>query len=119
MRKVKMKKLKPRKKKPAPKPPTPEEQQLFAELSAAVENMGVTVRQEKGNFRGGVCVVDGEKRFIFLNKKHSMEQQIIILGQAVRQLDSEVVYLSPRVREFIETLPDEPLEIIEVAPRES
>ncbi len=119
MRNVKIKKLKPRKKKVVPKPPTPEEQQLFDDLSAIVHKLGLTIRVEKGNFKGGVCVVKGEKKFLFVNKKHAMEQRIAILGQAIRQIGVEELYLPPRIREFIDSLPDEPLEVITVNPSEN
>ncbi len=109
MRKVKFKKNKPRKIKAKPKPPTVEEQQLFEELVTVVQKLGIILRREKGNFKGGICVVHGEKKFLFLNKKHAMEQQLITLGKAIRQLDEEQVYLSPRAREFVERLPAEPL----------
>ncbi len=112
MRKVKIKKLKPRKKKVTPRPLTAEEQQLFDELRDAVQKLGLTLRIEKGNFKGGICVVEGEKRFVFINKKFSVEHQLVTLGRAVKELGAETVYLSPRTREFLEQLPDEPLEVI-------
>ncbi len=112
MRKVKMKKLKPRKKKVPRRSPTMAEQQLFDELREAIHKLGLILRVEKGNFKGGICVVEGEKRFVFINKKFSVEQQLITLGRAVKELGAETVYLSPRTREFLEQLPDEPLEVI-------
>ncbi|RMH77903.1 MAG: hypothetical protein D6681_20540 [Calditrichaeota bacterium] len=70
--------------------PVDEQQwQQFQELCELARQAGVETRVEKGNFRGGFCVVEGEKRILFLNKKHSLEQRIAVLVAELERLQSE------------------------------
>jgi hypothetical protein len=67
---------------------TPEELALFKELCDAFQELGTEVRIEKGDFRGGLCVVDGEKEMIFLNKKHTLDSRINTLIDELTRRDS-------------------------------
>lgn len=63
--------------------------------------MGVEVRIEKGNFRGGRCTVGGEE-IIMLNKRHLPEAQLVVLADSLRDLPIESVFLRPAVRTALE-----------------
>jgi hypothetical protein len=74
---------------------------IIEELEDAAQRLGFEVRAEKGNFRGGRCVVDGEE-FIMLNKRHQPETQLVVMSKALRDAPLDTIYLKPAVREALE-----------------
>ena len=66
---------------------TPEEIKLFGELCKAIESSGIETRVERGNFRGGICTVEGEKDIFFINKKHSMSGRIAVILEELKKND--------------------------------
>ncbi len=91
-----------KKKKRAAKPVkiSPEHQQIFDELCEAFAKIGVQVKMENGRFEGGYCVVNGEE-FVYLNKNNLIEQNIQVLAEQLNLFDSRNIYLSPRVRNYL------------------
>ena len=75
--------------------------QIVKELEEVAEQLGVRVRREKGNFRGGICVRDGEE-FLMLNRVHPPEVHLAILAESLRALDVESVFMKPLVRQALE-----------------
>ncbi len=75
--------------------------QIVKELEEAVEQLGIRVRREKGNFRGGMCVRN-EEEFLMLNRVHPPEVHLAILAEAMRGLDVDSVYMKPLVRQALE-----------------
>ena len=76
-------------------------ERIIQELEAELTKMGIRVRREKGNFKGGWCVVNDEK-CLMLNRRHSAEIQFSVLAEAVRSLPLDSVYLKPNVRTALE-----------------
>jgi len=90
-------------KKKAPKAKQEEKDKiLFDHLSEVLRNNGIEIRIEKGDFRGGVCIVEGEKKILFLNKKHSIEKINDIMLSELRLMSHQQLYLPPLLREKIE-----------------
>lgn len=87
-------------------------EQIIEELKKAAGQVGFEVRAEKGNFRGGRCVVGGEE-IIMLNKRHLPEAQLVVLAESLRDLPMDGVFLRPAVRSALEEVwsRDESLEI--------
>ncbi|NQV72412.1 hypothetical protein HQ496_04755 [bacterium] len=75
--------------------------QVIKELESAVEQLGLRVRREKGNFRGGYCVRNDEE-FLMLNRVHPPEVHLALLADALRTMDVDTVYLKPVVRQALE-----------------
>ena len=75
--------------------------QIVKELEAAVEQLGLRVRREKGNFRGGYCVRN-EEEFLMLNRVHPPEVHLAVLADALKTTDVDSVYLRPLVRQALE-----------------
>ncbi|GIV57158.1 MAG: hypothetical protein D6746_00125 [Bacteroidetes bacterium] len=75
--------------------------QIVRELEDAVRRMGVRVRFEQGNFRGGYCKV-GDEEVVVLNKRHPPEAHLAVLADALRELPVETVFLRPAVRAALE-----------------
>ena len=75
--------------------------QVIKELESAVEQLGLRVRREKGNFHGGYCVRNDEE-FLMLNRVHPPEVHLAVLADALRTMDVDKVYLKPVVRQALE-----------------
>ena len=65
------------------------------------------MRVEKGNFRGGQCLVEGNQ-VVLLNKRHPPEVNVAILSQCLQKLPVDSVYMRPAVREAFEKHVDTP-----------
>ena len=59
---------------------------IFQNLIDVSETFGVKLIQEKGNFKGGYCLLEKEK-IIVLNKLKPVEQRIRALVQPFSHLD--------------------------------
>lgn len=75
---------------------------LFAHLMEALQKTGIEIRTEKGDFKGGMCIVNGEKKIMFLNKKDPLEKMNNILISELRSMSHHQLYLPPLLREKIE-----------------
>ncbi|MFV1981302.1 MAG: hypothetical protein ACC655_09135 [Rhodothermia bacterium] len=75
--------------------------QLILELEAELTKMGIRVRREKGNFKGGWCVVN-EEECLMINKRQSAEIQFSVLAEAIRSLPLDSVYIKPNLRSALE-----------------
>jgi hypothetical protein len=74
---------------------------IVKELENAARQLGVRVRKEKGSFRGGFCIRNGEE-ILMLNRQHPPELHLSVLAAALRGLPVDTVYLTPAVREALE-----------------
>ncbi|NIT55061.1 MAG: hypothetical protein GWN00_02080 [Aliifodinibius sp.] len=90
-----------KKKKQKKKEASEEEVQLFKELCDAIERMGIEIRIEAGNFRGGFCMLDDNKRVLFVNKKHSIDKRIALIISELKKLDSQETALTKELKEKI------------------
>lgn len=75
--------------------------QIVKELEEAARQLGVRVRREKGSFKGGYCIRNGEK-ILMLNRQQPPELHVAILSFALKDLPVDTVYLKPVVREALE-----------------
>lgn len=75
--------------------------QIVKELESAAEQLGLRVRREKGNFRGGFCVRDDEE-FLMLNRVHPPEVHLAVLADTLKSMKIDSVYLRPAVRQALE-----------------
>lgn len=72
-------------------------------LEEAAQQFGLEVRWEKGRFRGGRCLINGEE-MIILNKHHPPEVHLAILAESMAHLPIDTIFLPPAVREALETV---------------
>ena len=75
---------------------------LFQEFEQMVEELKILIIQEKGNFKGGYCILE-KKRIIVINKQKPIEQRVRALAQAFAKRDTSKIYLKPAILEMIET----------------
>ena len=75
---------------------------ILQELEDIAEILNIKIIQEKGNFKGGYCLLEKEK-IIVINKLKPVEQRVLALAQAFSLLDTSQIYMKPAIREFIES----------------
>lgn len=75
---------------------------ILSELIALAEQLGFEIREEKGDFNGGLCRVM-EDKYLFLNRMHNRDQQIAVMAEALAKQPLDGVYLLPAVRELLES----------------
>ncbi|MCS4199605.1 hypothetical protein [Salinibacter ruber] len=74
---------------------------IIDELEGVAARLGIEVRAEAGNFRGGRCIVAGEE-VIMLNTNDLPETQLVVLAEALRDAPLDTIYLKPAVRWALE-----------------
>lgn len=82
--------------------------QLYADLKAAAEKLGVTVAEKSFRNVGikvesGLCTVKGKKMYI-LDRNKTLQEKIELLGGCLAGMPNEHVYMVPFLREYIESL---------------
>ena len=75
---------------------------IFQEFEKLAEKMDIKIIQEKGDFKGGYCLLEKEG-IIVVNKLKPVEQRIQALGQAFSRLDITHIYIKTVIRDIIET----------------
>ncbi len=87
-------------------------QAIVKELEEIARQLGLGIRKEKGNFRGGRCIVGGED-MIVLNRHHVPEVHLGILAEALRDLPIDAVFVKPAVRKALEETWNSGAEMVE------
>jgi len=78
-------------------------EEILQELKSVADQLGATVRFEKGDFKGGYCIIH-DKKVIVINKMTNLQKKVMILSSALKELGVDEIYLTPRVREVIEEM---------------
>lgn len=76
---------------------------LIGELKTLAAQLGATVRFEKGDFKGGYCILK-ESKVIVINKLANLQRKAIILSIALKELGVDDIYINPKLRELIEEM---------------
>jgi hypothetical protein len=76
-------------------------EELIEELHKVAEQLGVTVRYEKGDFDGGFCILKAE-RILLVNKRLAPNKRASVLALGMYEIGLDDVYLKPAVRAYIE-----------------
>ncbi len=78
-------------------------EEVIQDLKALALQLGAEVRFEKGDFKGGYCLLK-ESKVIVVNKMMNLQRKVMILSAALKELGVDQIYLSPRMREIIDEL---------------
>ncbi len=78
-------------------------EEIIQELKALAAQLGAEVRFEKGDFKGGYCILK-ENKVIVINKLANLQRKVVILSMALKELGIDQLYLTPRVREIIDEM---------------
>jgi len=76
---------------------------ILQDLKSLADQMGVKVRFERGDFKGGYCLLN-ESKVVVINKLANMQRKVITLSAALKELGVEEIYLPPKLREVIEEM---------------
>jgi hypothetical protein len=79
---------------------------IIEELKALAVQLGATIRFEKGDFKGGYCLLKDSK-VIVINKLANTQRKAMILATALKELGIDQIYITPKVRELIDEMFDE------------
>ncbi|MDD5362740.1 MAG: hypothetical protein PHN88_11445 [Ignavibacteria bacterium] len=74
---------------------------LIKELIDVFNQIGYTVRIEKGTFKGGFCLLREQKLFL-LNRNIEPSKKISFLARSLSELEVDSIYLKPNIREAID-----------------
>jgi hypothetical protein len=80
-------------------------EELIKELRGIASQLGAEVRFEKGDFKGGYCLLK-ENKVIIINKMANLQKKVMILSMALKELGIDQIYLTPRMREIIDEMTD-------------
>jgi len=78
-------------------------EKLLLELEQLIEQLGYSIRKEKGTFRGDSCVMEGDK-LVVINKKKPDQQQVGLLARVLMDKDLQDIYIKPVIRRNLEEL---------------
>ena len=78
-------------------------EKLLLELEQLIEQLGYSIRKEKGTFRGDSCVMEGDK-LVVINKKKPEQQQVGLLARVLMDKDLQDIYIKPVIRRNLEEL---------------
>lgn len=80
-------------------------EEIIQSLKDVAQQLGATVRFEKGDFKGGYCILK-ESKIIVINKMMNLQRKVMILSRALKELGVDEIYLNPRLREVIDEMAD-------------
>ena len=72
----------------------------YNELKEVFEKLNYKVVLDKGNFNTGYCLLEHEK-IIVVNKNKPFENRIKILSSILSKIDTDDIYLKPKIRELM------------------
>jgi hypothetical protein len=78
-------------------------EELIQDLRAIASKLGAEVRFEKGDFKGGYCLLK-ENKVVVINKMANLQRKVMILSMALKELGVDEIYLNPRIREIIDEM---------------
>lgn len=74
---------------------------LVRDLDRLARAVGLTVRMERGRFRGGPCRLD-DTRVVVLNRNHPPEMNAALLADALVGADLDGLFVPPVLRRMID-----------------
>lgn len=74
---------------------------MLEELRETCEQLGYSIRYEKGDFGGGHCILK-EQRLLVVNKRFTIERKISTVARALGELGVDAIFVKPAVRELID-----------------
>jgi hypothetical protein len=81
-------------------------EEFIQELKALAVQLGAEVRFEKGDFKGGYCLLK-ESKVIVINKMANLQRKAMILSMALKELGIDEIFLTPKLRELINEMSSE------------
>ena len=80
-------------------------EEIIQDLKSVAGQLGASVRFEKGDFKGGYCLLKDSK-VIVINKNANLQRKASILSVDLKELGVDDIYLNPKLREMIDEMGD-------------
>lgn len=77
------------------------QEEIIEELHSLAQQLGVSIRYDRGDFEGGYCILK-EQKLLLVNKRLMPGRKAAILAIAMQEIGLDNVYLKPALRAFIE-----------------
>lgn len=74
---------------------------ILKELEEIAEKLGIKMRYEKTQAKGGMCMKNGTY-MIIIDKNAAIDYKINIISKSLKQFDLSNLFLSPKIRELLE-----------------
>lgn len=74
---------------------------ILAELENLISSLGLHIRYEKGDFKGGDCILY-DQNLVVMNKKNTPAQKIALLARVVGTYGGDELYMKPLIRQVID-----------------
>jgi hypothetical protein len=78
-----------------------DQETVIAELESLVGSLGLTIRYEKGDFKGGDCILF-DQNLVVMNRKTSPAQKVALLSRVVGLYGGGDLYMKPAVRRIVD-----------------
>lgn len=79
-------------------------EKLLLELEEILEQLGYVVRKERGSFRGGFCLLEGEK-IIMLNKNQPPDYLVGVIARFLidnsHEIELDSLFIKPVTRKHL------------------
>jgi hypothetical protein len=76
------------------------DKEILEELEDIAHRVGLEVRYDRLEGKGGDCLVKG-RPYVIINDGLADEEKITVLASALKRVDLEGVFLKPRIRELL------------------
>ena len=78
-------------------------EEIIQDLKSVASQLGASVRFEKGDFKGGYCLLKDIK-VIVINKNANLQRKASILSVELKELGVDEIYINPKLREMIDEM---------------
>lgn len=75
---------------------------MLRELEELAQKVGIKVRYEKTEARGGMCKFQGSP-LIIIDRKAADDYKIAVIAENIKKLDFTDIYISPKMREVLDS----------------
>jgi hypothetical protein len=76
-------------------------EEMIEELHQIADQLGVTIRYERGDFEGGYCILR-EQKILIVNRRLLPQRKANVLATALHDIGLDNLYVKPAIRAFIE-----------------
>jgi len=74
---------------------------LLMALETVADRLGIEIRYETCEGRGGMCTLRGQRVFI-IDERKTVRDRAEVIARGLAELDLEAIYVPPAVRQAIE-----------------
>ena len=75
--------------------------EIYDELLNVAQQLGITVRKEKGSFKSGFCILNNQEMLV-LNRTTPLESLSSVIAKSLSDKIIDNIYIKPVIREYIE-----------------